>query len=256
LSIKSKVLAGAAALAITGGVIAAGATVSSAATPSCGSNCINTYPQEYAGQSLQAPQFVLDVMRQGARVGQPVILFRSSNSDPAEDWTITDQGPASTFYATGLLSSALAIHYACTPGTTVAVAGAQVPCSPQGRDEEAWELEYAPYGVNSGLCMGVASTAFSGEKVALEPCGVTSKTVWVEDTTPNDKSPSTSGFFAAVNGSATNFSHEPVLTYPVNANPVDRPRAQLVLQTLRQFSNGPTFDNDSQLWTAFVGVLK
>ena len=131
MTIKSKILAAAATLTLVGGVGAAGALTAgtaSAATPSCGATCVNTYPQEYAGTSQNAPQNVLDVFRQGDKVGQPIILFRSANFDPAEDWTYTDQGPASDFYAAGLLSSALALHYGCTPGTIRQSAG----CSPRG----------------------------------------------------------------------------------------------------------------------------
>jgi hypothetical protein len=46
-----------------------------------------------------SPNFVMDVFRQGAKVGQPIILFRNSNSDPAEDFTVSFQGSVSDFYA-------------------------------------------------------------------------------------------------------------------------------------------------------------
>ena len=48
-------------------------------------------------------------------------------------------------------------------------------------DDPAFEIEYSPYGVASGLCVGVGSTAAQGGKVSLQPCGVTSKTVWIAD---------------------------------------------------------------------------
>ena len=48
-------------------------------------------------------------------------------------------------------------------------------------DDPAFELEYAPYGVQSGLCAGVGATAAQGAKVSLQPCGVSSKTVWIAD---------------------------------------------------------------------------
>ena len=70
----------------------------SAATPSCGANCVNMYVEEYAGATLTAPQFVLDVFQRHIKIGQPVILFRSSNADPAEDWTYADQGTVADFY--------------------------------------------------------------------------------------------------------------------------------------------------------------
>jgi len=253
MSIKTRVLAAAAAVTVAGTLALAGASAATAATPSCGGSCINTYPRIYAGQSLNAPQFVADVFRQGSKVGQPVILFRSSNTDPAEDWTITEQGKVSDFYAAGMVSAAFALHYGCHG--SIAVQGAQVPCDQGAVDDNAWELQYAPFGVDSGLCMGLAATAVAGEKVSLQPCGVTARTVWAEDTNPNDQSPVTPGFYAAINGSDTNFSHPFVLTYPGNGYPTDKPRPELFVTNLAQFSQGPTFDDDYQLWTAFQGVL-
>jgi hypothetical protein len=45
-------------------------------------------------------------------------------------------------------------------------------------DDPAFEIEYAPYGVDSGLCTGAATTAISHESVTLQPCGVSSESVW------------------------------------------------------------------------------
>jgi hypothetical protein len=260
LSLKSKVLAIAATLTLVGGVGLAGAITAgtaSAGTPSCGTSCINTYPAEYAGTSLGDPQFVVDVFRQSVKTGQPVILFRSSNADPAEDWTISDEDPASDFYAVGLLSPEMALEYGCTNGNVV-VAGAEVPCNAGASDTTAWQLQYSPYGVLSGLCMGLASTAVSGEGVSLQPCGLTARTVWLEDTNTNDKSPVTldgTTFWAALNGSGTSFSNPLALTYPGNAYPTDKPRVQLVVNQLGQFSNGSPADDNNQLWTGVAGVL-
>jgi hypothetical protein len=259
--IRSKILAFAATLTLAGGVTAAGAVTAgtaSAGTPSCGATCINTYPAEYAGTSLGDPQFVVDVYRQGEKAGQPVILFRSSNADPAEDWVITDEDPASDFYAVGLLSSEMALEYGCTTGGTIVVAGAEVPCNAGASDAAAWQDQYAPFGVESGLCMGVAATAFSGEGVTLQPCGASARTVWLEDTNANDKSPVTldgTEFWAALNGSGTSFSNPLALTYAGNAYPTDKPRVQLVVDQLGQFSNGTPNDDNNQLWTGVAGVL-
>ena len=74
MSIKSKVFAATATLALVGGAGAMGATSASAATPSCGANCINFFNRDFG--THHSPQFVLDVLRQGEKVGQPIILFR------------------------------------------------------------------------------------------------------------------------------------------------------------------------------------
>ncbi len=93
-------------------------------------------------------------------------------------------------------------------------------------NDPAFEIEYAPFGVDSGLCMGVAATAFNDEGVTLQPCGVSSKTVWIADIFD---SPNTlfNGYIPVINGSDTNFSQPFVLTYPNNSasRPTSRVRS-------------------------------
>ena len=160
----------------------------------------------------------------------------------------------------------MALHYGCTTGTIGASdeipCGTAAPGQPAGVNDLAYELEYAPYGVDSGLCLGVAATAVSGEGVTLQPCGTSSKTVWIKDTYGNDDSPvpnpnsgSAPDYWAAINGSDTNFSNPLVLTYPGSAYPTDKPRVQLIVANLAQFSQGTSPDDSNQLWTAFPGDL-
>jgi hypothetical protein len=243
MSFKSKMLAGAATLALIGGVGTAGALSASAATPSCGRNCIDIFSRAFG--THRTPGYVMDVLRQGAKVGQPIILFRTSNTDPAEDFVPSIQGTTSDFFAAGLVSAAVNLHYG---GGAVGFP-----------DDPAIELEYAPFGVDSGLCTGVAATATAKEGVTLQPCGVSAKTVWIIDT--ND-SPVTlrGGYVPLINGSDTNFSHPFVLTYPGNGFPTDKPRPQLFVNNLTGFSHGigtPIGSvNDTQLWGADFGVLR
>ena len=225
MSIKSKVLAVAATMAMAGGVSAVGLLPADAATgdppPGPPPGPAYAYGQEYG-----AP-FALDVLRQGEKAGQPVILFRASNSDPAEDFTISDQGTVDDFNTAGLVSDALALHYGAL---------------------EAYEYEYSPYGVDSGLCVGVASTARNGTPVALEPCGQSGKTVWVVDTLDDNTNPD---FVPLINGSDTNFSHPYVLHYPGNGYPTDLPRPQLNTYMLQEYSDGTVYNNE--LWGEFGG---
>jgi hypothetical protein len=241
MSIKSKVFAATATLALVGGGAALGATSATAATPSCGGSCVNFFSRDFG--THHQPGFVLDVLRQGEKVGQPIILFRESNSDPAEDFTISAQGLVSDFATAGLVSPAVALHY-----------GAGAKGYP---DFEAYEIQYSPFGVDSGLCVGVGSTAVAGTKVALEPCGVSSKTVWIKDYS------NAAGIFGSyvplINGSDTNFSQPFVMTYPASGYPTDKPRVQLYTTNLTGFSQGsgfnPTGVNSNQLWGADTGVL-
>jgi hypothetical protein len=226
MSIKSKVMAAAATLTLVGGLSAAGTLSASAATPSCGHGCINIFLREFG--THRHPNFVLDVYQQSAKVGQKIILFKASNSDRAEDFTVSAQGSVSDFHAAGLVSAALNLHYG---------------------SDEAYEIEYAPYGAESGLCVGVASTPADGTPVSLQPCGVSAKTIWVVDSADTIR-----GFYVPlINGADTNFSHPFVLHYPGNAHPTDTPRPQLNTWTLQAFSTGTVYSNE--LWGANFGVL-
>src|SRR5450755_2064229 len=130
MSVKSKVFAAAATLTLVGGVGAAGAMSANAATPSCGFTCIEVFNHNFGTHSH--PNFVLDTLRQGEKVGQPQILFRVANSDPAEDYTISYQGLVSDFFAAGLVSAAVDLHY-----------GKGAVGFP---DDGAFEIQYSPYG--------------------------------------------------------------------------------------------------------------
>jgi len=251
MSFKSKLLAGAATLALVGGVGTAGALSAVAATPSCGHNCVDIFSRAFG--THKTPNFVMDVLRQGAKVGQPIILFRTSNTDPAEDIVPSIQGTTADFFQAGLVSAAVALHYGCTTALfTDCIPGVAV-------NDPAFELEYSPFGVDSGLCVGVAATAVANEGVTLQPCGVSSKTVWILDI--ND-SPATlfKGYVPLINGSDTNFSHPFVLTYPSSGFPTDKPRPQLFVNNLTGFSHGigtPIGSvDDTQLWGADTGVLR
>jgi hypothetical protein len=256
MSIKTKVYAAAATLTLIGGAGAVGAFAAgtaNAATPSCGDNCANIFSREYGHHF--SPNFVVDTFRQGSNTGQPIILFRASSFDPAEDFTAEFTGTTSDFYAAGMVSPAVALHYGCTVGPFETCAA--------GTDDPAFEIEYSPYGVESGLCVGVGTVAAQGTKVALEPCGASSKTVWIADEADSPDT-ITNGYVPLINGSDTNFSHPFVLTYPRNGYPTDVPRPQLTVTNLTGFSQnvddvpGPVLAtvNDNQLWGADFGVLR
>jgi len=251
--IKSKVFAAAAALTLVGGAgaIAATATAANAATPSCGHSCIEVFNHDFGTHAH--PAFVQDTYRQGEKVGQPQILFRVANFDPAEDYTVSYQGLVSDFFAAGLVTAAVDLHYGGL-GTLIPETGTTPAVT--FPDDAAFEMQYSPYGVDSGLCSGVAATAVAGEKVTLQPCGVSAKTVWIED------APETpfSSYIPFINGSDTNFSQPFVLTYPSSAYPNDNPRPSLYVTNITgaRGANGRpdvgTVDS-SQLFGIDTGVL-
>lgn len=225
MSMRKRIAASAAALALAGGIGVAGASAASAATPSCGGGCVDIYSPVFGSHAH--PNFVVDDYKQQQSTGSPIILFRTSNSDPAEDFTYSAQGTVADFYAAGLVSAALNLHYSSF---------------------EAYELQYSPYGASSGLCVGVGATPVDGTQVTLQPCGVSAKTIWVIDKYDLKK-----GFAPLINGADTNFSNPYVLTYPQDGYPTDMPRPVLTTETLQKFSNGSV--NDRQLWGVRLGVL-
>ena len=252
MSVKSKVFAAAATLSLVGGAgVAALATAgaANAATPSCGGTCIDVFSHQFG--TFADPSFVMDSYKQGDQAGTPVILFRTSDSDPAEDFTTDNEGLVSEFYAANLVSAGVALQYGCTPGVFGVCAG-------QGQgDYWAYEFMYSPYGVQTGLCVGVAATAVAGEKVTLQPCGVSGKTVWIADTWGNPGGLISYPLYKyaepLINGSDTNFSSPYALTYPGSGYPTDTPRPQLYVTNLLGFSTGAL--NTNQLWSADAGVL-
>jgi hypothetical protein len=187
-------------------------TVSAPSTtaPGCGKFCGDLYLSEFG------PSFVLDVYKQAPTVGQSVILFAASSTDPGEDWTFTTETTVQEFYRAGLVSRATALHY--------------------GKDE-AYEIEYAPAGAPTGLCMGVrASKAHEG--VRLERCGMGAQTVWFSAVLPRAGHP-----VSIMSGLDANASDPLVLSFPSNGYPTNVPRPQLYLMPL-----APARGASSQRW--------
>jgi hypothetical protein len=255
MSVKSKVFAATAALTLVGGVGAISTMSASAATPSCGHSCIDLFNREFSSHTN--PSFVQDVLKQGEKVGQPIILFRQSNSDPAEDFTVSYQGQVSDFYAAGLVSSSLDLHYGggCEVYETPAPGPVTNPgtCDIYYPDDFAFEVEYSPLGVDSGLCVGTAATAGANTPVSLQPCGVTAKTVFVQDI--DNATGFVDSYAPYISGSDTNFSNPYVLDYPHNSYPTDSPRAQLITNQL-QLNAHHDIVQDTQEWSENFGILR
>jgi hypothetical protein len=249
MSVKAKIVAGAATFTLVGGGLGmVGTLTASAATPNCdtngSSNCAQIFSQKYG------PQYLVDVYQAKSAAGTPVILFQASNSDPAEDFVPVDEGTVHNFYRHyGLVSAAFAKTYSA---------------------DEAYEIQYEPYGLNSNFCLSTwpGEAPSAGYLVRLESCGAYSNSLWAADTdantAPNGSSVtfdrhSTGGFFspnrtdvALINGANNSFSNPLVLNYPAG-NPTDMPRPQLNVQPEKQYSGGTTFDN--QEWGTVAGAV-
>lgn len=209
-------------LTAAGTASAATHTVKPNATWSCGGTCINPYTQAYG------PFFVLNSNNARWVVGNKLDLFDATNTNPGEDWTIDLQGSVWRMYYFGLVSANLALHYGHMP---------------------AFELEFTPLGVESGLCQGTAAAATNGEKVSLQWCGNDSRTIWVLDF--RDASPTPGVFVPVIAGSDTNFSDPQVLT--TSGSPYLASQPQLMTYRLQTYATGSVFD--TQEWWAFPGEV-
>jgi len=241
MSIRGKVMAAAAVMTLVGGVSAAGTLAAQAATPSCYQNCINLFSQKYGSP------FILDVQLQRGRAGQPITLYRASNNDAGEDFIIFDKARVSGFASLGLVSATVAQHWG---GTCAQVSTMTHKCVQHYPNDWAYQIEYAPDGVPSGLCVGVENPATDGTKVVLERCGSGGRTTWVVDANAslgNSNVP-------LINGSDTNVKDPYVLNFPGSSAPMNMPSPQLTTWQLQYYFGGGVFNN--QLWSADFGPVQ
>jgi hypothetical protein len=227
MSVRSKVLAAAAALAVAGGLSAAVARPASAVTPQCGQGgtqtCIQIFSKAFG--SYASPGFVETVFLGIPVAGVPTVLHAVNSTDPAED-LLSIGGLVSQFYAQGMVSAVVNAHYG---------------------NLKAAQIEYAPHGKPTGLCAAVARTAYQGEGLTLQPCRVPGTTVFIIDTAD---SPATApAYFPIVNASTTDFTHPFAMTFSGQADPAHRLFPQIKIDHL---TGNPATVPDSQLWGAIT----
>jgi hypothetical protein len=209
MSIKSTIITVAAALTVAAGVGVGVGAAAHAATPKCGSQCSDFYSRAFGSAS------VLDALN---RPGRLAVLARASRASQGEDFSVDALGPVRDLAKAGLVAGGLNALY-----------GGLL----------AYEIEYTPGGSPTDRCLGVASTPAAGTPVALEPCGVTARTVWIFD--PD-------GAYYVLISAATNqgFSHPFALTALVPGFP---------LVTAPLATGVPASVLARQLWNAREGVL-
>jgi hypothetical protein len=172
----ARVLAGTVALAAAAfGTTLAAAPVS-AATAQCGSVCTSFYPLSTGTSDVLA---VSHPSGTSGTTGQAVTIAAASTTNQGEDWVLEIQGTVSDFYAAGLMSSGMNLHWG---------------------SDDVYEIDYAPDETWTGLCLGTSSANGSGA-VSLQPCGETAATLWVADTADQN-----GRALPLINGNNNNFS--------------------------------------------------
>jgi hypothetical protein len=226
----TKIAARTAAIALCVSVAGAVAPLSaSAGTPACGPNCLGVFSDELG--TYAAPNFVEHVFGGVARIGTETGLTTASNTDTSEDFINPHPGDVSDYYKLGLVSAAVDSHY---QGLT------------------ASQLEYAPGGMPTGLCVGIPTSPFRGEPLSLQSCTVPGRTVWIIGTS---LSPSTAAqhIFPIVSGATQDFSHPFAMTYPRHVN-TNRMLPPIRLDHLRFHGAAQSVPAD-QLWGVEFGPL-
>jgi hypothetical protein len=225
---------------------ASAATHTKKDTVACGSLCISLFSDQL-GSSLTQNAFVPGDTGTGGKVGQKVNLHVAGNFRPNGDWEPSLDG--FVFQFCGFLANDFfsPTSYICT----------HYPFF------DVFELNWAPFGNQSGLCSGVKTAAVQGENVTLQPCGASANTVWVLDrnnatlgtdcrvaTSPpvNPGDPSVN-FCPWINGGDTNFSQPLVLTVDTGTQ---HPTNQLKLQ--REAHVGG-FVRSNQLFAFYFGPV-
>jgi hypothetical protein len=228
MSIKRNVLAIGGIITFAAGLITVAPPPAKAATPECGSECISIFSRALG--SYAQPNVVEAVLDGVAKVGQPVVLAPASGSDPSQDF-LPRAGLVSDFYEMGMVSAEVNSHYGSL---------------------NASQIEYAPHGVPTGLCAGLADVAFQGQGLTLQPCNAPGRSVWIIDTAD---SPTTAPeYFPIVSGSTTDFSRPFAMTYPRDQCANDKRTQQIQVRHLQFVSKDHTL-RDRQLWGAHMGVL-
>lgn len=215
ITARKKLLAAAASLTIAGWVTATG-PAASAATAACGSGCISLYNLDFGTSDVLA---VMGASGTSAHTGQFIDLQTASDGNQAEDWGVDLEVPVSELYALNLISAGIDAHYA---------------------SDTAYEFQYAPDGVYSGLCMGTPGPANNGELLSLRPCGVNADTLWIYDAADQYER-----MVPWISGADTNFSYPSVLTANTTGIKV----------TTNELTGGDGVIEDGQYWSSEYGVL-
>ncbi|MGW1917048.1 hypothetical protein ACWCQS_41875 [Streptomyces sp. NPDC002076] len=222
--IKIKSLAAVALLTTAAGSIGTvGAFSASAATPAPAK--IEVFSAKFG--TAANPNFIETVSHGVAQVGQSTVLNRVNGSNPGQDIIGHRGGLVSGFFKAGLVSADVNKHYG---------------------NLNAAQLEFAPNGVPSHLCVGLEAVAHQNERLSLQTCDTPGTTVWIIDTADSPRT-AAKGYFPIVNGSTTDYAHPFAMTY--YGEPGRRHAADMPIRVAHLLGN-PARVHDNQLW----GVLK
>jgi hypothetical protein len=229
MSIGHKITDVAALLALAGSLTAAGTISATAATLGCGAQCISIFSKELG--TYKQPGVVEAVFDGPATVGRFVILKQGSSLDTWEDLVPTGGHVVSDFYKSGMVSAAVNARYGSL---------------------KAAQIEYAPGGTATGLCVGLPKVAYENEGLVLEPCTVPALTVWIIDTADSPSTAAT-GYFPIVNASTTDLTRPYAMS--LSQTEIANHQTLRIYVAQLQFQGVDKAVPNQQLWGAHFGVL-
>jgi hypothetical protein len=204
-------------LAISAVMAVAVTTVpANAASRACGGACLTLTAQEFGRE------YVTAVPPGSVTAGTPIVMAPGSPIT-REDFESSYYGTARADYTSGQLVSA-------------AVA--------QGwPDDPVYQIFYAPGGLRSDLCLGVAGTAEADTEVTLQPCYTPQRTEWIALLNDADN-----GYTPLISGTDTTAADPLVLT-------ANSQSSALTTSHLLTFP-GNAYPATNQMWKDLYGVIR
>jgi hypothetical protein len=208
---KKKMLIGLAVSAVTAAAVTT--VPANAASRACGDACFTLTAQEFGHE------YVTAVPAGAVTAGTPIVMAPGS-AVTREDFESSYYGTASA--AGQMVSAAVARGW---PGDPV------------------YQIFYAPGGVRSDLCLGVAGTAEAGTEVTLQPCGTPQRTEWIA--LPGDAD---NGYTPLISGT-DNSTTDPLVLVANNQS------SALTTSDLITFP-GNAYPATNEMWQALYGVIR
>ena len=196
--------------------VAVTAVPANAASRACGEACLTLTAQEFG------PEYVSAVPAGTVTAGAPIVMAPGS-SLTREDFQSSYDGTARADYGSGqLVSAAVAQGWPTDP---------------------VYQVFYAPGGVRSDLCLGVAGTAETGTEVTLQPCYTPLRTEWIALLGDADN-----GYTPLISGTDTSTTDPLVLI-------ANSQSSALTTGHLITFP-GNAYPATNQMWKALYGVIR
>jgi hypothetical protein len=141
-------------IALAGTGLTTTSLTANAASTTCGARCMTLASEQFGSGYVVAAT----TARYRIRFQPPGLALAAAGPYQSEDFVSEYIGPVSELYSYGIVTATVDQSWP---------------------NDIGYEYQYAPGGIESGLCLGTAGTAAQGTAVTLQPCGVSGQTVWV-----------------------------------------------------------------------------